>query len=81
MDIKQLCNYFNRKDITVRKAIKKMCDSGLSEYKFLINNKVIISKEGVKWICKNVFKQKYLEILEKYKMKLIEKYIKSRLHI
>lgn len=77
MNIKQLCKYFNRKDITVRKAIKKMCDCGLSEYKFLINNKVVISKEGVEWICKNVFKQKYLELLEKYKMELTEKYIKA----
>lgn len=77
MDIKQLCNYFNRKDITVRKAIKKMCDSGFERYKFLINNKVITSKEGVEWICKNVFKQKYLELLEKQKMKLTELYIRA----
>ena len=77
MNIKQLCKYFNRKDITIRKAIKKMCYCGLREYKFLINNKVVISKEGVEWICKNVFKQKYLELLEKYKMQLTEKYIKA----
>lgn len=75
MDIKQLCRYFSREDITVRKAIKKMCDSGLGEYKFLIANKVVILKEGVEWICKNVFKHKYLELLEKYKMELTEKYI------
>ena len=81
MNIRQLCNYFNRKDITVRKAIKEMCDSGFKKYKLLINNKVVISKEAVEWICKNVFKQKYLELLEKYKMELTEKYIKSRLHI
>lgn len=77
MDIKQLCDYFNRKEITIRKAIKRMCDSGLEEYKLLINNKVVISREGIKWICKNVFKQKYLELLEKYKMKLTELYIKA----
>ena len=77
MDIKQLCEYFNRKDITVRKAIKRMCDSGLQEYKFLVNNKVVISCNGVEWICKNVFKQKYLELLEKYKMELTELYIES----
>lgn len=75
MDIKQLCRYFNRGDITVRKAIKKMCDSGLEEYKFLVDNKVVISKDGVELICKNVFKQKYLELLEQYKMELTEKYI------
>lgn len=77
MDIKQLCEYFNRQDITVRKAIKKMCDSGLGEYKFLVNNKVVISSKGVEWICKNVFKHKYLELLEKYKMKLTELYIEA----
>ena len=77
MDIKQLCEYFNRKYITVRKAIKKMCDSGFEEYKFLVNNKVVISSKGVEWICKNAFKHKYLELLEKYKMELTEKYIEA----
>ena len=46
MDVKQLCKYFNRK------AIKKMCDSDLEKYKFLLNKKVVISKERVEWICK-----------------------------
>ena len=77
MDIKQLCKYFDRKDITVRKAIKKMCDSGFEEYKVLVNGKVMISSKGVEWICKNVFKQKYLKLLEKYKMELTEKYIEA----
>lgn len=77
MNINQLCEYFNRKDITVRKAIKKMRDSGFGGYKFLVNEKVVISKEGVEWLCKNVFKQKYLELLEKYKMELTELYIKA----
>lgn len=77
MNIKQLCKYFYRRDITVRKAIKKMCDSGVGEYKFLVNNKVVIYSKGVEWICKNVFKQRYLELLEKYKMELTELYIKA----
>lgn len=77
MKIKQLCNYFNRKENTVRKAIKKMCDNGFEQYKFLVDGKVVISSKGVEWICKNVFKQKYLELLEKYKMELTEKYIKA----
>ena len=77
MDIKQLCKYFNREEITIRKAIKRMCDSGLSEYKSYIDGKVVISCKGVEWICKNVFKQKYLELLEKYKMELTELYIKA----
>lgn len=77
MEIKQLCEYFKRKDITVRKAIKKMCNIGLEKYKFLVDNKVVISSKGVEWICKNVFKHKYLELLEKYKMELTEKYIEA----
>ena len=77
MKIKQLCEYFDRRDITVRKAVQKMCDNGFEQYKFLVDGKVIISSKGVEWICKNVFKQKYLELLEKYKMELTEKYIKA----
>lgn len=77
MDIKQLEKYFNRAESSIRKAIKKMCDKGFSNYKYLDNNKVIISRKGVEWICKNVFKQKYLELLEKYKMELTELYIKE----
>ena len=77
MDIKQLCEYFDRRDITVRKAVKKMCDNGFEQYKFLVDGKVVVSSKGVEWICKNVFKQKYLELLEKKKMELTEKYIKA----
>ena len=77
VDIKQLENYFNRAESSIRKAIKKMCDNGFSIYKYLDNNKVIISRKGVEWICKNIFKQKYLELLEKYKMELTELYIKA----
>ncbi len=67
MDIKQLCKYFNKEDITIRKAIRKMCDSGLEEYKLLINNKIVVSREGIKWICKKYLNKKYLELLEKKK--------------
>lgn len=77
MDIKQLCEYFNRQDITIRKAIKKMCESELKECKFLRENKVVIASKGVEWMSKNVFKQKYLELLEQYKMELTEKYIEE----
>ena len=75
MNIKQLEKYFNRAESSIRKAIKKMCDNGFSNYKYLDNNKVVISSRGVEWICKNVFKQKYLELMENYKMELTELYI------
>lgn len=75
MTIKQLEEYFNRSNSSIKKASRKMCDNKFSSYKYLDNNKVIISKKGVEWICKNVFKQKYLELLEKYKNELTELYI------
>ena len=75
MEIKQLCKYFDKKEITIRKAIKKMCDKGFKNYKFLINGIVVISSKGVEWLSKNTFKQKYLELLEKHKMELTELYI------
>ena len=77
MDIKQLCKYFNREDVTIRKAIKRMCDSGFENNKILIYGKVFISSKGVEWLSKNVFKQKYLKLLEKKKMELTERYIKA----
>ena len=77
MTIKQLEEYFNKSNSSIKKAIRKMCDSGFYDYKYFDNNKVIISSEGVKWLCKNIFKQKYLELLEKYKMELTEMYIKA----
>ena len=77
MDINQLCKYIDRKEITIRISIKKMCDYGLEKYKFLIDGKVLISSKGVEWLSKNVFKKKYLELLEEYKMELTEKYIEA----
>ena len=52
-----------------------MCDNGFGKYKFLINDNVVVSNKGVEWLCKNTFKQKYLELLEKHKMELTELYI------
>ena len=77
MTIEQLEEYFNRSNSSIKKAIRKMCDNGFSNYKYLDNNKVIISSRGVKWLCKNIFKKKYLELLEKYKMELTELYIEK----
>lgn len=77
MDIEQLEKYFNRTESSIRKAIKKMCDSGFEDYKYLANDKIVIASKGVEWICKNIFKHKHLELLEKYKMKLTEVYIEA----
>ena len=75
MSIKELEKYFNRKESSIRKAISKMSKAGMENYKSYVDGKLIISQEGVEWLCKNVFKRKYLELLEKYKMELTEIYI------
>ncbi len=75
MSIKKLEKYFNRKESIIRKAISKMCKAGIENYKSYVDGKLIISQEGVKWLCKNIFKRKYVELVEKYKMELTETYI------
>ena len=39
------------------------------------HKKTVVKKEGIELLCKNCFKQKYLELLEDYKMELTQKYI------
>lgn len=72
----ELIDYFDRSEITIKKAISKMIKYN-KDYMFIIENKYFVTNEGIEWLCKNIFKQKYLEILEKYKMELTELYIKA----
>lgn len=67
-------SYFERKPETIRKSIYKMINYN-PNLKYAENDKSIISKEGIEWLCKNCFKQKYLEMLEEYKMELTEKQV------
>ena len=48
-----------------------------SNYRYVLKNEFVITKEGIEWLSKNCFKYKYLELLENYKMELTEKYIKA----
>ena len=72
----ELIDYFDRGEITIKKAISKMIKYN-KDYMFIRENKYFVTNEGIEWLCKNIFKQKYLEILEKYKMELTELYIKA----
>ena len=77
MFVYELPNYFNRVPGTIKNNIIKMNKATNSSYKHYENGKAKISKEGIEWLCKNCFKSKYLELLEKYKMELTEKYIEA----
>ena len=73
----ELPQYFNREYRTIEKAVVKMIKTNKEKLRFIENGKYKISKLGIEILCKYYFKQKYLEILENYKMELTEKYIKE----
>ncbi|MCI8487063.1 MAG: hypothetical protein HFJ20_08495 [Clostridia bacterium] len=75
MYIYSLPDYFNKVKGTVLNGITKLNKATDKKYLYYENEKQKISKEGIEWLCKNCFKQKYLELLEDYKMDLTEKYI------
>ncbi len=77
MYVDELQSYFSRSlDPTIRRGIRKMLQFN-KNYRTIENGKYKISKEGIEWLCKNCFKQKYLKLLENYKMELTEEYIKA----
>ncbi len=69
--------FFGRKIDTVRKAIKKLEKKYSIKLRYRKNNIVYVYSKGIELLCKVCFKQKYLEILENYKMELTEKYIEA----
>lgn len=77
MYVNELEEYFDRKSETIKKAISKMLRYGDENYRYIENKRYKISKSGIEWLCNNCFKQKYLELLEEYKMELTEEYIKA----
>ncbi len=77
MSMNELVNFFQRKYRTIEKAVIKMLKATDENYRYIENGEFIISKEGIKWLCENCFKQKYLELLEQYKMELTELHIKE----
>ena len=71
----KLESFFNRKIYTIKRAIRNLEDKYNMSFRLEENNEVYVSSKGIELLCKECFKQKYLEILENYKMELTEKYI------
>lgn len=67
--------FFNRKIYTIKRAIRNLEDKYNMSFTQQENNEIYVSSKGIELLCKEYFKQKYLEILENYKMELTEKYI------
>lgn len=73
--VDELKEYFNRCAGTIKNNIIKMNKATNGIYRYKKDGKYVISKQGIEWLCKNCFKQKYLELLEDYKMELTEQFM------
>ena len=72
----ELDSFFNRKERTIQKALKNI--EKRYNKNFIIKRDIdYVSSDGIEILCKKYFKQKYLQILEEYKMELTELYIKA----
>lgn len=73
----QLENFLKRKEYTIKRAIRTLENKYSINLRFKKDNRVYVYSKGIELLCKVCFKQKYLEILENYKMELTKKYIEA----
>lgn len=70
MSLYDLREYFNRTKAAIGMAVQRMERRNTISYKYIKDGKVMISKEGVKWLTENYFRKAYLKELELYKLNL-----------
>lgn len=70
ISLKDLRGYFNKSKSTIGVAVNRMEKRTNKSFKFIKDGRVIISKEGVKWLSENYFRKDYLKKLEFYKLEL-----------
>lgn len=68
----QLCKYFDKSISTIENALRKYETHTSFKNRHYKNGKLQIQKDAIIWLIKNQFKDKYIEILEAYKMELTE---------
>lgn len=71
----QVEKFFNRKLYTIKRAIRFLENKYSINLRYKKDNRMYVYSKGIELLCKECFKQKYLDILENYKMELTEKYI------
>ena len=71
----QVENFFNRKLYTIKRAIRFLENKYSINLRYKKDNRMYVYSKGIELLCTECFKQKYLDILENYKMELTEKYI------
>lgn len=70
MSLYDLRDYFDRSKAAIGMAVQRMEKRNSVSYKYIKDGKVMISKEGVKWLTENYFRKAYLKELELYKLSL-----------
>ena len=74
--LKDLRLYFNKSKNAIGRAVNEMQKHNKFSYKYIKDGKVMISKDGVKWLAEKYFRKAYLKDLELYKLELQERKIK-----
>lgn len=72
MTKRELSKYFNRGSSSIQQAIIEMEQITNNKNRVYKNGTLQINEEQIKWLLKNKFKTKYLQLLEEYKMVLTE---------
>ena len=70
MSLIDLRAYFGKSKNAIGVAVNRMEKRSNKSYKYIKDGKVIISKEGVKWLNEKYFRKQYLKDLEFYKIEL-----------
>lgn len=70
MSLVDLREYFGKSKNAIGVAVNRMEKRSNKSYKYIKDGKVIISKEGVKWLNEKYFRKQYLKDLEFYKIEL-----------
>lgn len=70
MSLVDLREYFGKSKNAIGVAVNRMKKRNNKSYKYIKDGKVMISKEGVKWLNEKYFRKQYLKDLEFYKIEL-----------
>ena len=70
MSLVDLREYFGKSKNAIGVAVNRMEKRNNKSYKYIKDGKVMISKEGVKWLNEKYFRKQYLKDLEFYKIEL-----------
>ena len=70
MSLVDLREYFGKSKNAIGVAVNRMEKRNSKSYKYIKDGKVMVTKEGVKWLNEKYFRKQYLKDLEFYKIEL-----------